>query len=484
MNTFWKFVLLLALVGVVPGSAWAQDDLFGDDAGGDLFGDASGAADDNPFGGPEDKDLFTGAADPFGDDGGGDPFDNGGADPFGDDGGGDLFDNGGADPFADDGGDDPFAPDPFGNSTNPRSFQAQPFFSGDPVRLAAEKVQNAEYRRHAAKLQQLRAAYLNEKDKTKRKAISKQIEKQMEVMFQADYKRREQELRQLEERVAKLRAAQDRRKASKDRVIRVRMEQMLLDAEGLSFPLGRSAATFSQRAAATGRYFTPDDGSKQGDYQIESDKKQPDGSRLVTILMVRLQPETRRREVPYTVMVPQTRQRIVNGEEQAYTVTVPETRTRTESYTVMVPTQEKLEFRVAKGETIDQAVEKLKQEKPEVFRGTRTGRTRWNPLPVQPELQPALQIVSDEKLGNGNRRVTVVATGTRAESRTREVPYTVMISKGGEKLVPEVRSRTENYTVHVPFQEIVALEVGDDQTVEEAFALWNDVTPDFPDPFK
>lgn len=74
------------------------------------------------------------------------------------------------------------------------------------------------------------------KDEKTRSAAAEKLKKLLETTFDRDYERRNRQLVELEQRVAKLRSQLDRRKKSRDDVIDVRVKSLLYEAEGIGFP--------------------------------------------------------------------------------------------------------------------------------------------------------------------------------------------------------------------------------------------------------
>lgn len=72
-------------------------------------------------------------------------------------------------------------------------------------------------------------------DSEKRVALGNDLRKLLEDLFDADLARRDNELKELEARVKKLRDGVERRRTNRDRIINVQVDSVMLDAEGLSF---------------------------------------------------------------------------------------------------------------------------------------------------------------------------------------------------------------------------------------------------------
>lgn len=170
-------------------------------------------------------------------------------------------------------------------------------------------------------------------DKSGRDALVKELTTLMEGVFDADYAVRDAEVRKLEERVGRLRAALDRRKSARERILQNRIDGLLLDADGLAFP-----SLMANR------------GDKNPRHEVISVRKLKNGS---SVAKVRVSlPQTRRRTVNYTFQVPQTKSRIVGGVEQEFTFMVPETRSRSEEYTIYVPEGRTHEVTIPKGRDV------------------------------------------------------------------------------------------------------------------------------------
>ena len=119
---------------------------------------------------------------------------------------------------------------------------------------------------------------------------------------------------------------------------------------------------------------------------VEKIHKRQDGGydAMVRFNFVVVTKQTRSREVPQTVLVPQTRVRMVDGREQRYTFRVPETRSRTESYVVSVPVgQTELNVvKVPKGEDVMEYLKRYQE--------------KWKPSGFEE---------ADEVKGSGDQRV-------------------------------------------------------------------------------
>lgn len=84
-------------------------------------------------------------------------------------------------------------------------------------------------------LQQLAAAVRGAKDDAARAAATEKMQKTLNETFDADMKRREQELTKLEERLKALRQQMTRRQAKKGEIIELQSRVLLNEADGLGF---------------------------------------------------------------------------------------------------------------------------------------------------------------------------------------------------------------------------------------------------------
>ena len=221
-----------------------------------------------------------------------------------------------------------------------------------------------------AKSKKIRDRMTNEEDDAVRQRFEdKFIEKMTELIEREDLVRK-QELKRLEARIAKLKSSLTERGASHERIAKDRYE---------AFMSGQDSPSHTQAEDDVDDLFSNDHGlfgaepqftqlsqsipaTRRVRSEIEKIVKRPDGSHDVSVRYhyVGTKQETRTREMPYTVMVPQKRTRIVNGTEQSYTVLVPETRTRTVNYGLAVPNEssEIKEIHVPKGQDVVQYVTK------------------------------------------------------------------------------------------------------------------------------
>ena len=88
----------------------------------------------------------------------------------------------------------------------------------------------------AQKLQAAIQSLKSAKDDAARKAASDIIQQQLKSQFEADLKRREKELAQVEQRVKSLREQLDKRQAAQADIISLRLQTLVNDANGLGFP--------------------------------------------------------------------------------------------------------------------------------------------------------------------------------------------------------------------------------------------------------
>lgn len=74
------------------------------------------------------------------------------------------------------------------------------------------------------------------KDEESRKAAADTVRQQLTTQFEADLKRREKELEEVEQRVKSLREQLDKRKAAQADIISLRLQTLVNNANGLGFP--------------------------------------------------------------------------------------------------------------------------------------------------------------------------------------------------------------------------------------------------------
>ena len=298
---------LIVLTGTLlahQNATHSQDDLFDDSpsaGGSDVAGGE--VLDDQGFG----LDGFDGA--PAGESG----FGGGSSDaPASDD-----FIGGGYDYFG--GGEDSFAP-------------------GDKPSSAARRPRSSDRNSHQQVWQQLRQKVLEAKDETTRKQRGAELQKFLEGVFDEDLARREKELSKLEARLKKLRDSVESRKTNRDRIIGVRMDSLMLDAQGLGLP-GLGTPSFDNNAG------------NHPKFQIDSLKvlgRNGDGSVAVQVVYTVLKDEKRTRAIQKTSF-----KRRPNTNE-----VVPVTEQVEQMYVVRVPTQFKADAIIPAGEDMTLYLEK------------------------------------------------------------------------------------------------------------------------------
>jgi len=203
---------------------------------------------------------------------------------------------------------------------------ARPVFAPAPARPRIQRPngwrQSSPYNGpQMKKIGSLQAAIRDAEDDKERDKLASDLEKLVQQNFDL-------ELKQLEASMARLKQDIAKRKQDRETIIEKRIATLL----------DPNATILGQPKR----------------YVVESIKKQDDGS---SIAKVRLQdPIARTREEIYTVMVPQTRTRVVNGKEQNYTVNVPEQRTRTVNFTVIAPGDEVFSVKIPKGQNKDNVI--------------------------------------------------------------------------------------------------------------------------------
>lgn len=82
----------------------------------------------------------------------------------------------------------------------------------------------------------LRQQIREEKDEKKRTELGETLRTKLGEIFDDDLSERDEQLKELEARVAKLRAAVEKRRKNRDRVITLQVDSVMLAAEGLAFP--------------------------------------------------------------------------------------------------------------------------------------------------------------------------------------------------------------------------------------------------------
>lgn len=193
-------------------------------------------------------------------------------------------------------------------------------------------------------IQMLEMKIRNHKGKNdKRDRMVEQLTTLMEQVFDEDYARREESVTKLETRVATLRAALDERKAARERIIKNRIDGLLLESDGLAFPLQTNRT--------------------KAQFDVQSIQQQGDGSYVAKVRI----PQVRFRTVAYQVMVPQQRTRTVKGVPQQYTVMVPQTRTRQHAYTVNAPSGGDVhQVKIPKGQDINAYISQFASQRQQI----------------------------------------------------------------------------------------------------------------------
>ncbi|MCA9217381.1 MAG: hypothetical protein KDB27_30140 [Planctomycetales bacterium] len=182
---------------------------------------------------------------------------------------------------------------------------------------------------HQQKWNSLREMVLKAADDETRKMHADAMKSFLEHVFDEDLARRESELGKLETRIQKLRTSVERRKSNRDRIIKVRLDALLLDAEGLGLP-GLGASAFQSKTP------TP----KIISYTVLGQNR--DGSNAVRIQYVTYKDVQRARSVAHTAF--QTKP----GSDQL----VPVTQQRQEVYTVKTPVNVDKDVLVPAGEDV------------------------------------------------------------------------------------------------------------------------------------
>ena len=90
-------------------------------------------------------------------------------------------------------------------------------------------------------VQELKTKIREEEDEDQRQKLADELTKVMQELFEEDFQKRDDEVKKLEDRVAKLRSSLDKRKAARDRIIKNRIEAILLEADGLGLPGERNS---------------------------------------------------------------------------------------------------------------------------------------------------------------------------------------------------------------------------------------------------
>lgn len=93
-----------------------------------------------------------------------------------------------------------------------------------------------EQRKRFEEVNRLRQQVRNEKDEKKRTDLGETLRTKLGEIFDEDLTKRDDSLKKLEARVAKLREAVEKRRKNRDRVITLQVDSVMLAAEGLAFP--------------------------------------------------------------------------------------------------------------------------------------------------------------------------------------------------------------------------------------------------------
>ena len=204
------------------------------------------------------------------------------------------------------------------------------FAPGDKPSSVGRRPRSSDRNSHQQVWQQLRQKVLEAKDETTRKQRGAELQKFLESVFDEDLARRENELSKLEARLKKLRDSVESRKTNRDRIIGVRMDSLMLDAQGLGLP-GLGAPSFDNNSG------------NHPKFQIDSLKvlgRNGDGSIAVQVVYTVLKDEKRTRTIQKTSF-----KRRPNTNE-----VVPVTEQVEQVYFVRVPTQFKADAIIPAGE--------------------------------------------------------------------------------------------------------------------------------------
>lgn len=83
---------------------------------------------------------------------------------------------------------------------------------------------------------ELKSKIRAEKDEIARATLGDELTVLLETIFDADLTQRDEQLKKLEERVGLLRSVLEKQRQNRDRIIKLQIETVMLDAEGLAFP--------------------------------------------------------------------------------------------------------------------------------------------------------------------------------------------------------------------------------------------------------
>lgn len=95
---------------------------------------------------------------------------------------------------------------------------------------------SAEEAEEQQKLAEATGLLHSSRDEAVRQKATDTIHEQLNAQFDRDLKRREQELADIEARLKALREQVDRRKAARDRIVELRLNTIINEADGLGFP--------------------------------------------------------------------------------------------------------------------------------------------------------------------------------------------------------------------------------------------------------
>gem|GEM_PF-4111598 len=101
---------------------------------------------------------------------------------------------------------------------------------------AQQRPLTQEERKRFDEVSRLRNTIRKEKDEKKRTELGETLRTKLGEIFDDDLNERDEQLKKLEARVAKLRAAVEKRRKNRDRVITLQVDSVMLAAEGLAFP--------------------------------------------------------------------------------------------------------------------------------------------------------------------------------------------------------------------------------------------------------
>lgn len=181
-----------------------------------------------------------------------------------------------------------------------------------------------------SQIRALQVEILDAVDDKARDALAAELEKLVEEIY-------DMELKQMKDSLARMQKDITKREAKRDAMIEERIAKLLDPNAAIGGPAGEKP------------------------YFIESIKKQKDGSSIAKVRITKRTPQTQQQT--YTVMIPQTRTRMVNGKEQSYTVKVPEQRTRTVTVMATSTGEEVHTVTIPKGKNKDRVLTVFAKEK-------------------------------------------------------------------------------------------------------------------------